>query len=356
MPEHAPKTTKQDPVSSVIALEEETLETHDSIYDVLPTLGSASTPPPLSPNTIIQLQRIIGNRAVQQILYKNRRPNIRSLRFNSSIMRDPGPGSNTLERAIALFAASRTASTDLGGRVLARMRALHSDDEIAYTDLPGDTYGRTHDEFIAGLGVPDIEINQGLSQNVVNTALTLAHETVHHLVGGVYADEELQARQIEIEFYRELQQGIALGSDTFRAGPNTSPDIEVNIRWYDRQQLIDYLLPLYQHDAFISAVWVRTHLNDWGGLSNRWRSSKARYLRVLCESNSLGIFMADILTILESIESQSQFTEIVTLVGRSDYRGGLRLIQIATRWAWQNPLFRPRIERLAAQLSAELRG
>jgi hypothetical protein len=242
--------------------------------------------------------------------------------------------SDTMSRAVELFAASATSGTERGARVLGRMRALVSQSEIVYGTLPAGTSGHTIDNpgpienAIGRAGRPDITISSDHNLDIIVTALTMVHEVHHHLVDALYVIEEYRSRELEILFYRELLTGITMGGERYQAVAGTDPTTETGLRWYERDQLVDYLISLYPGEDFLSAQWVRDNYNtSWGGLRNRWQSSKARFLRTLCLENDPSRDIVTVLNILESIADDTTYQNIVRMVGSDDLSRGEQMLR-----------------------------
>ncbi len=65
--------------------------------------------------------------------------------------------------------------------------------------------------------------------------------------------------------------------------------------------------------------WIISHVHDWGGLTNRWSETKARYIRTLCRH---GMGIDEVLQILESIRDTGEYHRVMSEVGHGDQEAG----------------------------------
>jgi hypothetical protein len=109
-----------------------------------------------------------------------------------------------------------------------------------------------------------------------------------------------------------------------------------------KEQLVDYvlLIPYYTQKDYIDAKWIIDHLQLWGGLKNRWPSTKGLYIRILankkdCDYSPFDPYYSEaILKIMESVEQQKDWTEMLDKAldktgGPDDRATTLRTLQIA---------------------------
>jgi len=189
----------------------------------------------------------------------------------------------------------------------------------------------------------------------VETAINLVHEAVHHIAreSDVYIDEELRCRDIEIGFYTELQnEGIRVGEQVVRAQQGMRPGLEQQREWRNHNQLVDGVMVLYRNAATLYEVgWVVQHLNDWGGLQNRWRTTKAYFLRELVQEP--GAYVDQVCQVLESIDP-SHFRQIVGWVGCDDFDDGIRQLRRGLNIDWNHSNLR--ISELERRFNIRLRG
>jgi hypothetical protein len=240
----------------------------------------------------------------------------------------PTTSEETIARAIAVFMASSASGTRLGQQVLNNLIALSSESEIGYERLKPGVRAESR-EGLASWGRYDIAVSEEFRQNVLMTSLRLVHEAIHQIQDRPYVDEELTARNLQIDYYAELQRGIPFGSNVYRAAAGTDADLEQQRQRRTSNQLIDHIIDISTYSESLRVGWVRSHIRDWGGVSNRWRHTKGRYIQVLSDEpvGSGG----PILDILESESEAGGFRHVVNWVGGGDFDRGLILIRNAFR-------------------------
>ncbi len=169
---------------------------------------------------------------------------------------------------------------------------------------------------------PDKEpATYGTARNQAKLAafsLILVHEGIHLVHDLNVVEEEVICRTVELLYYQDLIQGqdytsrvtgergtarlMAIGSDL---GALIS-DLNGMRRWYDRAQLIDWILsiPIYHH--WLTAQFVRRSIRWWGGIGNRTPLTRGLYLNALAEDQQRAD-AALMVEILGSINSQAEW-------------------------------------------------
>jgi hypothetical protein len=238
----------------------------------------------------------------------------------SRVQRQPGDGSSggsgsgtrqLLREAIDLFAASDASTSQLGRSVQQRLESLYANEEIEVEDLEGDTLGVTRNDpglelHYGTLVTPvtasweeKVAIDEAIRRNVTRVSLTLVHEAVHVVKDRKYVEEELLCRNTELDFFQELLYGVTANGVTYLATRSAFPGMETQLEKRKLDQLVDVVFGIYyDEEGFYDAEWVENHLDDWGGLSNRWRFTKAMYLKKLVADSKS--HSESVLSILES--------------------------------------------------------
>lgn len=213
----------------------------------------------------------------------------------------------------------------LADRTLSKLWELWAADEIGFDDLGryvGDSHPCrfwTHNIRVnttiepptsaAAYATPD---GQGklaaTSCNIVHEAVHLAHDIES------YPEEEHLCRTLQILYFHDLlsarsyQSRVTGGTCTASFLPTTPYYADYRNRWnrHLSRDLIDQLLSIedYRRDleSDETASFIVRSLNWWGGLSNRWPSTRGYYLRSL--ASQFGDYAWTILRILESLSRQ----------------------------------------------------
>lgn len=224
----------------------------------------------------------------------------------------------------------------LAADILARLWGLWNSDEIGFaklrTDLIGDSQTRR-----AG---PDIRVNILLEpssdtttyQDATNqsrlaaASCNIVHEATH-LVRHIacYPEEETLCRTIQVFYFRDLRSPQNYHSRfanvrctaRFLTSTPFYHGYESRLNRILSGDLIDSVLNIAEYrrdlETEATAEFIKRSLNWWGGLSNRWPSTRGYYLRSLaaCRGHD---FAEQILTILESLTTQ-QWLAAKTVAG-----------------------------------------
>jgi hypothetical protein len=261
----------------------------------------------------------------------------------------PASAEETIARAIALFMASAVSNTRLGRQVLRKLIELQGESEIEFEELearPGYTTHAKAREGIRSWGRADVAVNEQYRRNVVRTSLELVHEAIHLIREQPYVDEEMAARNLQIDYYTELEGGIPFGRFRYQSARGSVPSLERQRQYRTRNQLVDYIINIPTYSESLEVEWVRTHIREWGNLSNRWRHTKGRYCQVLAEEpvGNAGL----VLDILESETDSGGFHHVVNWIGGGDFNRGLVRVREAIRrgYALYSTSYYRRIEAL----------
>ena len=265
----------------------------------------------------------------------------------------PATAEETIARAIAVFMASSTSGTRLGRQVLGKLIELNGESEIGYARLDPGVRAESR-EGIASWGRHDIAVSEQFRQDVIMTSLRLVHEAIHQIQDRPYVDEEMTARNLQIDYYSEMERGIPFGSHRYQAATGTDPDLELQRQRRASHQLVDHIINNRTYSESLTVEWVRNHLRDWGGTANRWRHTKGRYLQVLSEEPSGS--GRHILDILESETEVGGFNHTMSWTGGGDPGRGLLRIREAFRRGhalWATEYYR-RIQALQRRFTVDL--
>jgi hypothetical protein len=239
----------------------------------------------------------------------------------------PRNEAEAIDSAIRLFSASSASNSRIGARVRSILQELHGEAEIGFAELGSSANARAL-EGLRSWGQYDIQVNERYRHNVAMISLRLVHEAIHHIVDRSYIDEELMARSFQIDYYNELLTGVTVDRARFQVPRGTDNDIEAQGAKRELGQLVDYILSIeaYQGEGFFTAEWVVRHKNDWGGLTNRWPYTKARFVKEFLEDpvRYAAIFME---TLESAATDRSSFTDVINWVGGiGRVRHGLRFL------------------------------
>jgi len=249
-----------------------------------------------------------------------------------------------IRQAILLYEYSGTVKGYFGPvgtlphRIVPRMWDLYNRNEIGILDLGNASKRGT---WRGGRAGADLRINKKYLENLPEKnrlaalSMVLVHEAAHAVLPYPRMLDELAARQITVYYYRELSgpgvfnEAAEIPGSTRRRSLNVQ--LPPNFGSYGKQskylrkgQLIDHMLSIktYRQRREFNADWVIAHISHWGGPSNRWSSTRGRYIRKL--ANKVGsYYTAHILDIMESVKTRNQWNRMMRKSGK------LRRIQIA---------------------------
>jgi hypothetical protein len=99
---------------------------------------------------------------------------------------------------------------------------------------------------------------------------------------------------------------------TILVTPDSFPDYKNQSDLLRKEQLVDFIFSIrtYTRKHYIWPKWIIDHLELWGGLKNRWPSTKGLYIRVLAPKYD-PYFSEAILKIMESVDQQKDWTEML---------------------------------------------
>ena len=161
-----------------------------------------------------------------------------------------------------------------------------------------------------------IKLNIQQKSSIAGTSITLAHEGFH-ATRVVPADEGL------LDEYGARVVGTFYGSELITPGVefypkiihskqkkvreklhDTSRIIEIGeqIKWYNKDQLIDYIvgkMPNYRYT--VREKFVKKYINKWGGLKNRWSTTKSAYILAVSSDKPLNGTL--LLKLLDNVKS-----------------------------------------------------
>jgi hypothetical protein len=207
--------------------------------------------------------------------------------------------------------------------VVAKLWHLWSADEIAFAHLGPGLVGDSQ----ADRRGADIRVSDQLEPSANTATYTsaaqqgklaacscnLAHEATH-LVRRIasYPEEEVLCRTIQLFYFRELQQGCSYQSRVAhtRCVAKFLPTTPFHHAYRSRMNrlashdLIDSVFNIdeYRRDLETAqtADFIARSLTWWGGLGNRWPSTKGYYLKSLASQTDHD-YASEILRVLESI-------------------------------------------------------
>lgn len=224
--------------------------------------------------------------------------------------------------------------------VLRELWSLWQQDEIKFVDLGprliGDSARRPGADIRVNLELSpaDRPVVYGMPANqalLAGTSLNIVHEAVHLVRDiGSYPEEETVCRTLQMLYFQDLQVGVRytsritgqphtaklLPEGTFL--PSLIADYIFRLRKYQLGQLIDQVLSLETYRAWLTADFIRRSIRWWGGIRNRWLTTRGYYLRVLADDGPAN--QALILEILESIRSHADWTTVRTTLTEANIR------------------------------------
>jgi len=267
--------------------------------------------------------------------------------------------------AILLFEYSQTAR--VGGRapnVIRNLWGLVKRNKISFHSFPpAKSGGVTVGDRLPG----QIRVNSQYvdhlpaKEQLGALSLVLVHEGTHETVGFEPLYSELAARILPIYYYRELSgPGVFNEANdprhpgkqwgTIRITPNTvfGSGYQEESDALKKDQLLDYVLSIkdYTEPRYIDAEWIIDKLQLWGGLKNRWLTTRGLYIRVLAETVKTSFdpnYAAAILDIMESVERRDDWTVMMKEAGAlhtiqlafeisTSQRFSARIVQLERKW------------------------
>lgn len=224
--------------------------------------------------------------------------------------------------------------------VLRELWSLWQQDEIKFVDLGprliGDSARRPGADIRVNLELSpaDRPVVYGMPANqalLAGASLNIVHEAVH-LVRDIasYPEEETVCRTLQLLYFQDLQVGVRytsrvtgqphtaklLPEGTFL--PSLIADYIFRLRKHQLGQLVDQVLSLETYRAWLTADFIRRSIRWWGGIRNRWLTTRGYYLRVLADDGPAN--QALILEILESIRSHADWTTVRTTLTEANIR------------------------------------
>jgi hypothetical protein len=224
-----------------------------------------------------------------------------------------------IEEALIAFEASRTAVTPKGKLVMAKLREYQGRGDIGFSPLTPTRYGES---FQHSFG-KNVFVNDAYRGDVGATSLVLAHEGIHRISNTGSFDEEVSCFEFQIDYYNELLIGVSYTSPSTitkavaLTGPSTlgaPSETDKARQWRSNNQLVDFVLAKPAYIDKIGPSWVKANLGLWGGIRNRWATSKGVFVRALATNTDMGNGML-ILDVLDSISQQSEWNEMQRVAG-----------------------------------------
>lgn len=228
--------------------------------------------------------------------------------------------------AINAFALSRTGQGrsplgQLGPDVAKTLWDFRKAKLIDAKDLPPGLEG--HHE-VDGLGTNKILIERDrvprefAAGGMAYLSLILVHEAVHYLIkwrDGDDVSEEVRCRRLELYYWDELTSGgVRLNRPRSTDGAVV---LSIRRQWgsypnewdYMRKaELVDFVINMRAYREKADIYWIKRNLGEWGGLSNRWATTKAIYLSIAVKRTG-GVGITKLEVIYRVLESIRNFTE-----------------------------------------------
>jgi hypothetical protein len=196
-----------------------------------------------------------------------------------------------IDEAIDLFECSRTGknASDKGPDIVSFLRRQAKSDQIQWTPL-GANLGESVDLNLDG---PNIKINERFRFNVPATSIILAHEGLHRVINDHSLDEEILSREVQDDYYQELTIGVVCGKLGTVRIVNIPKEFADLRSWRAKDQLIDYVLSMNIYLQKLTSGWVRQNITKFGGLRNRWATTRGNYIRLLAARPDDGALILD---------------------------------------------------------------
>jgi hypothetical protein len=259
--------------------------------------------------------------------------------------------SKVFYNAINLYRESRTSkgegpalTKDLGPKILDELDSNLRNREIGWAKM-GYDLGSSH---LNAKG-PDILVNQMYTDSLPAVSMILVHEAAHLVQrkagDPLYLVSEVRCRQIVHPYFDELLNRLTYtppGSTPlpdYPVGPGTL-DVDKEREPNKSDQLADYLLAnmFSEDDKFhkkpeyargLNADWIRRNQSMWGGLANRWATTKGLYVKILAAAaEPTGTDGVLIVEIMQTIKAQDHWDEMMRHV-RSDFRRVQRAVALS---------------------------
>jgi hypothetical protein len=184
------------------------------------------------------------------------------------------------------------------------------------------------------------------------TAITLAHEGVHAAQGSVALESEVDAFNLTIKLFRELQAAPVM-VDAKMYGINKPAQFHKWVMaesYFDANSMIDAVFqisPLYKEKA--SASWIRDNYKKWGGITERDADTVALYLQNLAKGGTTNsAFIMEILEVyLPVLTSQAERQKVIDAAGTS-LRGAVHNMR-------NSQYYFPRLQTLQSNQSVTFR-
>ena len=216
----------------------------------------------------------------------------------------------TIVQAVAILRASATIKTHTdGAKMLAILGDFNDNDKIVYVaNLGGTVYGQSFDNFLWGR----IRINDAFLGDAETTSAVIAHELIHlSLAMFDEFDEEIKCREFDARYLTEIIGGFSYSDPATTGAFKTAKLTTASQLWAHYQgllnaakldQTIDTILAVRTYDKIISADWVVKHVDDYGGLGNRWATSLGKFVGALvCADARPAHYAPTILKVLQAI-------------------------------------------------------
>lgn len=256
--------------------------------------------------------------------------------------------------AISLLEQRRTGSVGPGAKVAQTLRDLFHDGEIAF-DPKAKYWGHSWSNLRV---LPDVTVHGQFRGQLVHTSIILSHEGMHKSSGTRQTlDEELLCRWYQNEYYRELRMGVKLKTPIQGMSfVQLLPKDDLS-RWQGIEQartndqlLDDMLVEDELYRSRLSADWIRRKRNDFGGIGNRWATTKGYYIKVLAGERYDVVDAGVLVEILESINQPDDWTALLAAAGGE---GVVREALDRSRCLYGASYFKS-IERVQARWGANL--
>lgn len=224
-----------------------------------------------------------------------------------------GLGDTTINKlvkdmAVNMYGRSLSARIGLGLQVLKKLRSMPDSAFVWAENVRYDVFGLTEEGILGGLhiGVP-----KRLEGKVEHLSLELVHEGVHVLKFNEWPviEQELHASRLQLDYFRELCQGIRWGANVYRLC-SLEPSEMKRLKATAEGTLIDPLVRIYKGEG-LSGEWVISHIDYWGGHRKRDPLTLVYYLRALSNDKNQGSRALEVcLKILEAISADDFWNEI----------------------------------------------
>jgi hypothetical protein len=129
-------------------------------------------------------------------------------------------------------------------------------------------------------------------------AIILAHEGVHASQRSVELESEVDAWSLSVIMFRELvKKPVRVDAVDYQISSPNQFNYTKAGPYYDKGQMIDYLLEVKAYKEKVRAYWVAGHYKDWGGITTRTPATISLYLERLALGG--GAYGSQIMEILE---------------------------------------------------------